>query len=81
MLSFNSIIFTIFAVIAIWKGFSLLQRYSDQRQGSSTPAKQAGQAKSPEPKSATKSIELVPCTRCGAYVDPKQGCKCTSSST
>ena len=43
MLSFNSLLFTIFAVIAIWKGFSLLQRFSDQRQGSSTPAKQPGQ--------------------------------------
>lgn len=79
MLSFQSLIFTIVAIIAIWKGFSLLQRFSDQKQGSSAPAKQAGQSAKPEPP-AQKSIELVPCTRCGAYVDPKQGCKCTSSS-
>lgn len=75
MLSFNSLLFTIFAVIAIWKGFSLLQRFNSERQGSSTPTKQ------PKQPNANSSIELVPCRRCGAYVDPREGCRCTSSST
>ncbi len=79
MLSLKSLLFTIFVVVAIWKGFSLLQRFSNQRQGSSTPTKPPGQPAGSDPKSTPGAIELVPCRRCGAYVDPKQGCQCTVS--
>ncbi len=80
MLSLKSLIFTIFAVVAIWKGFSLIQRFSNQRQGSSTPSKPSERSTSPDQKPTPGAIELVPCRRCGAYVDPKQGCECTTSS-
>jgi len=79
MLSFQSLIFTIVAVIAIWKAFSFISKLE---KGSKTPpAKSEPPGQPSSGPTADPSIELVPCQRCGAYVDPKEGCRCTSSST
>ena len=80
----NKILFTIFAVIAIWKAFSFLSKLS--KSTGTTPAKSEppdhpSTNQPPKGSAANPSIELVPCRRCGAYVDPKEGCRCTSSST
>ena len=76
----NKILFTIFAVIAIWKAFSLISRLSKEgglggilsNKQPATP-KQPSQAK---PKAEPEAVEMKPCPRCGAYIDPRQGCNC-----
>lgn len=75
----NKILFTIFAVIAIWKAFSFLSKLSKGTGTSLAKPNPPGQP--PQGRAADPSIELVPCRRCGAYVDPKEGCRCTTSST
>ncbi len=75
----NKILFTIFAVIAIWKAFSFLSKLN--KGAGTTPARSNPPSQPPQQTSANRSIELVPCQRCGAYVDPKEGCRCTPSST
>ncbi len=76
----NKILFTIFAVIAIWKAFSFLSKLK-KKQSTSPTARSHPQGQPPQESTQTRSIELVPCQRCGSYVDPKEGCRCTSSST
>lgn len=75
----NKILFTIFVIVAIWKAFSFVSKLK-KAQGASPPMnpKAPGQP-SPE-QSAKPSIELVPCRRCGSYVDPKEGCHCTNAA-
>lgn len=70
----NKILFTIFAVIAIWKAFSLISRL--QKEGGIL-AKNSGR-RQPERRSETKAVEMTPCPRCGAYVDPREGCPCSA---
>lgn len=75
----NKVLFTIFAVIAIWKAFSFLAKLN---KGTGTsPARSTPPGQPTKQQTANPSIELVPCRRCGAYVDPKEGCHCTTSST
>ena len=71
----NKILFTIFAVIAIWKAFSLLSRIS--KEGGLGGILSKGPENQPAPREAKpKAVEMVPCPRCGAYVDPREGCSC-----
>ena len=72
----NKILFTIFAIIAIWKAFSLISRLQKEggilakgsgRQAPGQPTKAGGDA---------KAVEMVPCPRCGAYIDPRERCSC-----
>jgi hypothetical protein len=80
----NKILFTIFAVIAIWKAFSMLSKLtkSNGTTPTRTPPPGAGsQQGSSKAASAPESIDLVPCPRCGSYVDPKEGCRCTTSAS
>ena len=74
----NKILFTIFAVIAIWKAFSVLSRLS--KNTGMSPTQSPSQGRAAQPKSVPKSVDLVPCSRCGAYVDPKEGCRCATTS-
>jgi len=80
----NKILFTIFAVIAIWKAFSLISRLSKEGGlGGILSNKQPENPPSPSPSQAKpqqaepKAVEMKPCPRCGAYVDPRQGCTCS----
>jgi hypothetical protein len=80
----NKILFTIFAVIAIWKAFSYLSKLSKSTGTSPAKSEPPNHPSTGQPstgRAADPSIELVPCRRCGAYVDPKEGCRCTTSST
>ncbi len=77
----NKILFTIFAIVAIWKAFSLISRL--QKEGgilSRGPARQPqtrpGQDRAGV-KDDPKAVEMVACPRCGAYVDPRERCGCT----
>jgi hypothetical protein len=75
----NKILFTIFAIIAIWKAFSFLAKLNKSKATSLSRTEPPD--RTPRPETASRSIELVPCTRCGAYVDPRQGCRCTASNS
>ncbi|MGI9436458.1 MAG: hypothetical protein ACR2Q4_16800 [Geminicoccaceae bacterium] len=79
----NKILFTIFAVVAIWKAFSMLSRLSKSSGSEPARAKPAGRpagtTSKAEAQPSPESIELVPCPRCGSYVDPKEGCRCSAN--
>lgn len=80
----NKILFTIFAVVAIWKAFSMLSRLTKSTGTAPTRSEPPGSQPRQRPadaKPASESIDLVPCPRCGSYVDPKEGCRCTASGT
>ena len=69
----NKILFTIFAIIAIWKAFSMISRL--QKDGgllAKNPERRA-----PERKAEAKAVDMRPCPRCGAYIDPREGCTCS----
>jgi hypothetical protein len=76
-LSLSKILITILIIVAIWKGFTLLNRLAGERKaalkrqaGAARPAASASHAQ------RAGTVELRPCPRCGAYVDPREGCQC-----
>ena len=72
----NKILFTIFAIVAIWKAFSLISRL--QKEGGilgKGPGRQAPERTS-KPDGDGKAVEMVVCPRCGAYIDPRERCSC-----
>ena len=74
----NKILFTIFAIIAIWKAFSLIAKL--QKEGGIL-ARNSGRGASKRPGEADgkpQAVEMVPCPRCGAYIDPRERCDCLS---
>jgi hypothetical protein len=76
-LSLSKILFTILIVVAIWKAFTLVNRLASERKAALK--RQAGAAKrAAKGPHAERSgtVELRPCPRCGAYVDPREGCHC-----
>ena len=75
-LSLSKILFTILIIVAIWKGITLLNRLASERKAALK--RQADAAKRAEGPRAERSrtVELRPCPRCGAYVDPRDGCPC-----
>ncbi len=72
-LTLSKILLTILVAVVVWKGFALVSRLARERQ-QPRPVRQGQQ---PRPRSgAQRTIELVECQRCGAYVDPREGCRC-----
>jgi hypothetical protein len=71
-LSLTKILFTILIAVAVWKGFMMLGRLARERGVQAVRDKTRGRARA----AGTGTIELVECARCGAYFDPKQGCRC-----
>lgn len=71
-LSLTKILFTILIAVAVWKGFALIGRLAREREVRAVRnrSKQRANARGPG------TIELIECSRCGAYFDPKQGCRC-----
>jgi hypothetical protein len=74
-LSLSKILITILIIIAIWKGFTLINRLANERRAAvkKRPTRPARQNPRPQPPG---TIELRECPRCGAYVDPREGCRC-----
>lgn len=70
----NKILFTIFAVIAIWKAFSMISKLTGNKGGvpraGNTTDRRTKQPPEPE------AVEMVNCPRCGAYIDPRERCSC-----
>lgn len=71
-LSLTKILFTILVAVAVWKGFVLIGRLAREREARAVHnrSKQRARARGPG------TIELIECSRCGAYFDPRQGCGC-----
>jgi hypothetical protein len=72
-LSLSKILFTILIAVVVWKGFALVGRLARERQ-QPRPVRQ--DARSRPRATSQRTIELVECQRCGAYVDPREGCPC-----
>lgn len=72
----SKILFTIAVIVAIWKAFSMISRL--QKDGGIFAKTQ--EPRQPERPSEPKAVEMKPCSRCGAYVDPREGCRCSSPS-
>jgi hypothetical protein len=69
-LSLSKILITILIAVALWKGFALVGRLARERQARAVQGRQRQQGR------GAGTIELIECSRCGAYFDPKQGCRC-----
>jgi len=72
--SLSKILFTILIVVAVWKGFGLLNRLANERQAAAKRQRSAAAGSTRSRR--TSAIELQECPRCGAYVDPREGCHC-----
>ena len=71
-LSLTKILFTILIAVAVWKGFALIGRLAREREVRAVRNKSGQRSRAHGP----GTIELIECSRCGAYFDPKQGCRC-----
>jgi hypothetical protein len=69
-LTLSKILLTILIAVALWKGFALVARLARERQARAVQGRQRPQGR------GAGAIELIECSRCGAYFDPKQGCRC-----
>ena len=75
-LTLSKILFTILVVIAVWKGFALVGLLARERRHTEALRRRPGNRTAA---AAKRTIELVECPRCGAYVDPREGCRCERS--
>jgi hypothetical protein len=69
-LTLSKILVTILIAVVVWKGFALVSRLARERQAKAVQGRRSTQAR------RAGAIELIECSRCGAYFDPKQGCRC-----
>jgi hypothetical protein len=69
-LSLSKVLLTILIAVAVWKGFALVGRLARERRAREVEGRQRSQAR------GAGTIELIECPRCGAYFDPRQGCRC-----
>lgn len=75
----SKILFTIGVIVAIWKAFSLFTRL--QKEGgifARNTARQPPQRHGTQQQAKVKAVEMKLCPRCGAYIDPREGCTCTT---
>jgi hypothetical protein len=72
-LSLSKLVFTIIVVIAVWKAFAYVGRLAQERQHANAVPRRPARSPKAAPR---RTIELVECPRCGAYVDPQEGCHC-----
>jgi hypothetical protein len=73
-LSLSKVVFTIVVVIAVWKAFAYVGRLAQERQQANAVHRRPAGAPKATPR---RTIDLVECPRCGAYVDPQEGCQCS----
>jgi hypothetical protein len=76
-LSLSKILLIVLVIVVVWKGFALVSRLASERKAalkrSAGAARHATQGSRAE---RAGTIELRECPRCGAYVDPREGCRC-----
>lgn len=75
-LSLGKIIFTILVIVAVWKGFGLVNRLARERKDEIAARARGRPARHRQARSGGRTVELVQCRRCGAYFDPAEGCSC-----
>jgi hypothetical protein len=71
-LSLTKILITVLIAVAVWKSFAVIGRLVRERdvRAVRNTSKQRAAAR------GRGTIELTQCSRCGAYFDPGQGCRC-----
>lgn len=67
--SFTKLLFTILAIVAIWRVFKLVQRWQERRDLART-GKPAGHSRP-----TASALDLEACPLCGTYV-PRHGPRC-----
>jgi hypothetical protein len=72
-LSLGKLVFTILIVIAVWKAFAYVGRLAHEHRQANAVHRRPASAPKAAPR---RTIDLVECPRCGAYVDPREGCRC-----
>lgn len=76
-LSLGKVIFTILVIVAVWKGFGLVNRLARERRDQLAARARGRPAKHRRARTGSgRTVELVECRRCGAYFDPAEGCSC-----
>ena len=70
-LSLTKILITVLIAVAVWKSFAVIGRLVRERdvRAVRNTSKQRATAR------GRGTIELIQCSRCGAYFDPGQGCQ------
>jgi hypothetical protein len=71
-LTLSKILVTLLIIVAIWKGFAMVSRLASERQAA-VKRRASGNAAHP---AGPRTVEMRACPRCGAYVDPREGCPC-----
>jgi hypothetical protein len=71
-LTLSKILLTILIAVVVWKGFALVTRLARERKAPRPVQGAPGRPKA----TGGRTIELIECRRCGAYVDPREGCRC-----
>jgi hypothetical protein len=74
-LSLSKILLIILIIVVIWKGFGLVSRLAGERQAA-LKRSAGGRATRTSRAERADTVELRQCPRCGAYVDPREGCGC-----
>ena len=73
----SKILFTIAAVVAIWKAFSMISKLTGNTGGGGVPRPgNTGDRREANRPNEPKAVEMVACPRCGAYIDPRERCSC-----
>jgi hypothetical protein len=73
-LSLSKVLLIILIIVVIWKGFGLVSRLASERRAALK--RSAGRATRTSRADRAGTVELRQCPRCGAYVDPREGCGC-----
>ena len=84
-ISIWQILLTVLIGLILWRGPAMLARLKDgvakaMDEHQTGGSRQAGNGGPRRPASegggGRQAIDLQPCPRCGAYVDPREGCRC-----
>jgi hypothetical protein len=74
-LSLSKILLIILIIVVLWKGFGLVSRLASERRAA-VKRSAAGRATRTSRADGAGMVDLRQCPRCGAYVDPREGCGC-----
>jgi hypothetical protein len=71
-LSLTKILITVLIAVAVWKSFAWISRLAREHEVRAVRNTSKQRAGGP----GRGTIELIECSRCGAYFDPSQSCRC-----
>ncbi|MCB2052611.1 MAG: hypothetical protein KDE35_00025 [Geminicoccaceae bacterium] len=71
-LSLSKLIFTVLIIVAIWRGFKLFEsfkkRLADEQEKPPAEPRVRAKAKAEPVRPTGRTVDLVKCVKCGAYV-------------